>query len=102
MPETERHLIDVKLRYNKPKLAIGLILIGLSIIFAFLSPLVGRIIGILGAIICGIVGSYILSRSQELGKDISLKLTETIQSRASIKVVKKDKNGNIIEVRESD
>jgi len=92
MSKTETHITDVRLEQNKLKLTVGLFLIGAGVLFAFLDIYIERIFSIVGAVTFGVIGSYILATSQRLGKDITVKLMETLKIKASINPVKI--NGN--------
>ena len=99
MSKTETHITDVRLEQNKLKLTVGLFLIGVGILFAFLDIYIKRIFSIVGAVIFGVIGSYILATSQRLGKDITVKLIETLKIKASInsvKIKRKQKIDNLI------
>jgi hypothetical protein len=56
-----------------------------------------KVIAISGTIIFDIIGSYILLKSQELGRDVSLKIWETMKSKESMRVLKKIKMEIFIE-----
>ena len=94
MSETETRITDVRLEQNKLRLVVGLLLISIGILFAFLDTSIGKLLSIIGAIFFGIIGSYVLATSQRIGKDIAIKLMETVRIKASIKAVKINGNKN--------
>ena len=88
MSKTETHITDVRLEQNKLKLTVGLFLIGAGVLFAFLDSYIKRIFSIVGAVIFGVLGSYILAISQRLGKDITVKLMETLKIETNVNPVR--------------
>ncbi|MBU0998746.1 hypothetical protein KKG24_00335 [Patescibacteria group bacterium] len=83
MTHVEKRLTDVKLNYNIAKLLLGLLFVAISTAVGF-TPRVELSTRAILTVTFVSVGSYLLATSQKLGKDIALKIQESVQVKARI------------------
>jgi uncharacterized membrane-anchored protein len=99
----EVYLKNIKIKWNKTILILGLSIIGLSIVISGILTyywsrcLLGVVIGsVIGAII-GVIGNFLILTSSKLIKELVGESSERVNIKDDMLVVLKDKDGKIIE-----